>query len=162
MSAVGSRRRAFTLVEIMIVVAIIGLLASLAIPSFLSARERARQNRANSDLRVLSEAVDMLHLDTGLWPGGINAGIARSGNDNETWDLSAPEAGLLANDGRFPNWQGPYVKRIESDPWGSNYFFDQDYDVNGTNVAVVGSFGKNGVGPNSYDADDIYVRVDQY
>ena len=46
------------------------------------------------------------------------------------------------------------------DPWGSDYFFDPDYRINGVMWPVVGSFGPNRVGPNQYDSDDIYYIVD--
>ena len=50
--------RAFTLVEIMIVVAIIALLASLAVPSFLRARKRSQATSALEDLRLIDAAID--------------------------------------------------------------------------------------------------------
>jgi len=54
------------------------------------------------------------------------------------------------------------MKSIPQDPWGNNYFFDTDYDVNGVGTrAVVGSYGPNGVGNNLYDSDDIYYVVNR-
>lgn len=54
----SSRRHAFTLVEIMIVVAIIALLASIAVPNFLRSRKRSQAVRILEDLRVLDSATD--------------------------------------------------------------------------------------------------------
>ena len=59
------RKAGFTLVEIMIVVAIIGLLAAIAIPSFLKARESARRNACINNLRQLDGAKDQYALEYG-------------------------------------------------------------------------------------------------
>jgi len=56
-------RRGFTLVEIMIVVAIIALLASIAVPGFLRARKRSQASRIINDLRLIDGAVDMYAIE---------------------------------------------------------------------------------------------------
>src|SRR5678816_862287 len=66
------RRGGFTLVEIMIVVAIIALLASIAVPGFLRARKRAQASRIVNDLRHLDAAIDQYALETSK-PGGYIA-----------------------------------------------------------------------------------------
>ena len=68
-------------------------------------------------------------------------------------------AGIVASDGRFVKWRGPYMKGVPKDPWDQNYFFDPDYTVKGSNRVVVGSFGPNRVGPNVYDGDDVIVLL---
>lgn len=60
----SARRRGFTLVEIMIVVAIIALLASIAVPGFLRARKRAQASRILNDLRLIDSAVDQYAIET--------------------------------------------------------------------------------------------------
>jgi len=59
-----SKKHAFTLVEIMIVVAIISLLAAIAVPNFLRARKRSQATRCLEDLRVLDNAVDQYAIET--------------------------------------------------------------------------------------------------
>jgi len=152
-----STRQGFTLVEIMIVVGIIGLLSAIAIPSFQKARDVARINAAKNDVRLISAAIDMLAFHTAQWPGGLVAGDPAN---PEVWDLSPGSAGITANDGTFTRWQGPYMDTMPADPWGNNYFFDPDYNISGTDYAVVGSFGPNGVGQNVYDSDNIYVKME--
>jgi prepilin-type N-terminal cleavage/methylation domain-containing protein len=65
------RYGAFTLVEIMIVVAIIALLAAIAVPGFLRARKRTQATRILEDLRLLDAAVDQYALNNNK-PAGIN------------------------------------------------------------------------------------------
>ncbi len=62
-------RGGFTLVEIMIVVAIIALLAAIAVPNFLRARKRSQATRILEDLRMLDHAVDQYAIDTGKTSG---------------------------------------------------------------------------------------------
>ena len=57
------RRGGFTLVEIMIVVAIIALLAAIAVPGFLRARKRSQASRIMNDLRLISAAVDQYAIE---------------------------------------------------------------------------------------------------
>ncbi len=64
-----SNRRGFTLVEIMIVVAIIALLASIAVPGFLRARKRAQASRVVNDLRLIDSAVDQYAIETNKMGG---------------------------------------------------------------------------------------------
>jgi prepilin-type N-terminal cleavage/methylation domain-containing protein len=59
------KRKGFTLVEIMIVVAIIGLLAAIAIPNFIKARERAETNVCIANLRQIQGAVQVWAIDSG-------------------------------------------------------------------------------------------------
>ncbi len=60
----NKRRGGFTLVEIMIVVAIIALLAAIAVPGFLRARKRSQARRIINDLRLIDSAVDQYAIET--------------------------------------------------------------------------------------------------
>src|SRR5215213_8240400 len=59
----NSRRGGFTLVEIMIVVAIIALLAAIAVPNFLRARKRSQATRILEDLRMIDSAIDQYAIE---------------------------------------------------------------------------------------------------
>ena len=65
----NSRRGGFTLVEIMIVVAIIALLAAIAVPNFLRARKRSQATRVLEDLRMIDSAIDQYAIENGKKTG---------------------------------------------------------------------------------------------
>jgi prepilin-type N-terminal cleavage/methylation domain-containing protein len=71
----GSKLAAFTLVEIMIVVAIISLLAVIAVPGFVRARKRTQASRIVNDLRMVDSAVHQYAIETNR-PGGYAVGTA--------------------------------------------------------------------------------------
>ena len=64
LKAINKRRGGFTLVEIMIVVAIIALLAAIAVPGFLRARKRSQASRILNDLRMIDSAIDQYAIET--------------------------------------------------------------------------------------------------
>jgi prepilin-type N-terminal cleavage/methylation domain-containing protein len=64
LKAINKRRGGFTLVEIMIVVAIIALLAAIAVPGFLRARKRSQASKILNDLRMIDSAIDQYAIET--------------------------------------------------------------------------------------------------
>lgn len=70
----GRARRAFTLIELLIVVAIIGILAAIAVPNFLNAQLRAKVARVKSDMKGLSTAIESYYIDHNHhpWFNGYN------------------------------------------------------------------------------------------
>ena len=73
MKRLPSSRNAFTLVEIMIVVAIIALLAAIAVPGFLRARKRSQASRILNDLRMIDSAIDQYAIETSRTTGAAVA-----------------------------------------------------------------------------------------
>src|SRR5438270_3715558 len=71
LNAINKRRGGFTLVEIMIVVAIIALLAAIAVPGFLRARKRSQASRILNDLRMIDSAVDQYAIETNRKTGDV-------------------------------------------------------------------------------------------
>ena len=74
-----TRRGGFTLVEIMIVVAIIALLAAIAVPGFLRARKRSQASKIINDLRLIDSAVDQYAIENAKKSGDA---VAVSGVDS--------------------------------------------------------------------------------
>jgi prepilin-type N-terminal cleavage/methylation domain-containing protein len=73
LSKLNKRRGGFTLVEIMIVVAIIALLAAIAVPGFLRARKRSQATKILNDLRMIDAAVDQYAIETNRGTGSTVA-----------------------------------------------------------------------------------------
>ena len=161
LTLIRKKSRGFTLMELMVAIAIVGVLSAIAIPNYLKYRQKGLIGRATGDLKTIQRKIQDLGHDTGLWPNKRPAGShVTMGAGGEVMDLSDPNAGLTANGGgAFSDWQGPYFTGPFKDPWGHNYFFDGDYNLNGRIVPVVGSFGPNGCCKNAYDDDDIILII---
>ena len=71
LNKLNKRRGGFTLVEIMIVVAIIALLAAIAVPGFLRARKRSQASRIINDLRLIDSAVDQYAIENNKATGAV-------------------------------------------------------------------------------------------
>ena len=152
-----NKKSAFTLVEIMVVIGCLSLLAALGSVAVQKSIRNARVKQAGAELEILATAVLQLAWDTGRMP---NKALRTNQGSVEIWNISPDAAGLTGNDGSYSNWKGPYYEGTALDPWGKPYFYDPDYRVNGVMRPVIGSFGPNGTGRNRYDADDIYVLLD--
>ncbi len=164
-------QQGFTLVELLMVIGIISLLATMTIGAVKYAQQQAAVGRAENDIAAIHKAMGQLMVDTAEWPGHQTPEEVDTGGGNEVWDMAADEAGILNDDsGAFNNWAGPYMPRVPTDPWGNSYFLDTDYSVTADgqpcdggsgchNEPVLGSFGPNGAGQNAYDSDDIILIV---
>lgn len=145
-----------TLLELIVNITIISLLAAIAIPAYVTFRDKARIAQAKSDLHNIQLAIEQLANDTAQWPGPRPVGVVTK---TAVWDLSANAGGLVKASKSFTNWRGPYMKSVPKDPWGNNYFLDDSYIISGTKYAVIGSFGPNGCCKNKPDSDDIVVTL---
>ena len=93
-----SRRSGFTLVEIMIVVAIIALLAAIAVPGFLRARKRSQASRIINDLRLIDSAVDQYSIETSKKSGDSVAVTDWTNYLKKDTNLFATGKDILGND----------------------------------------------------------------
>ncbi len=160
------KQRGFTLMELMICIAIIGILASIAIPSYISYRKRAMIAEAISELKHLEKVIIMMALDTNCYPSGDPVEDFEAGGPELYLD-DDPEYGLVGADGDILDcmdvtggyWAGPYMGKMPKDPWGNYYWFDADWHNNedGWDYVAIGSNGPDGVGLNDYDDPDNIV-----
>lgn len=100
--------RGFTLLEMMVIIIILGLLASLTIPSVMSNKNRADQQKALSDIAAIENALDMYKLDNGYYPTesqGVNSLVTKP--------IELPIPRIYPKNG--------YIRRLPSDPWGRSY-----------------------------------------
>jgi type II secretory pathway pseudopilin PulG len=139
----------------MIVIAIIGIHATIALIAITSYATKAKVAETTADIDMIYKAIVLLETDTGEWPGDQKIGEINKGSGNEVWDLSVGAAGLASNDNNFPGWEGPYLPSVPKDPWGNDYFLDTDCAIKNVDHIVLGSFGPDGVGQNLYDDDDV-------
>lgn len=103
-----SKQQGFTLLEIMVVIVILGLLASLTIPSLMGNKEKADRQKATSDIVALENALDMYKLDNGRYPTSEQGLVSLVAKPERT-----PKPRNYPEDG--------YIRRLPQDPWGNEY-----------------------------------------
>ena len=133
----GARDEGFTLLEIMIVVFIVGLLATLVAPRLMGRTDEARRAKATADLATIAQALDLYRLDSGAYPTtpqGLAALVVRP---------TAPPVP--------PRWRdGGYVDQVPPDPWGNGYVYVATRDR-----FVLKSLGADGVEGGEGNAADV-------
>jgi len=117
--------RGFTLIELMVVVVILGILATIMMPKILDRPEQARRMKAKVQIRSMQSALALFKTDTGEFP------VTQEGLEV-----------LVVNPG-IEGWKGSYIEgnKVPLDPWGNPYVYvcpgiHDDYDLQ--------SFGKEG------------------
>jgi len=127
---------AFTLIELMIVVVILGILATIVMPRILNRPEQARRAKAKIDIRNIQSALALFKTDTGRFPStsqGLQALVSDPGIRGYN-----PDA---------------YLDKVPLDPWGNNYIYispgihSRDYDLE--------SYGKDGEDGGTGDDADV-------
>lgn len=133
----GARRTGgFTLLELLVVVAIIGLLAGYVAPKYFSQIGKSEVTAARAQIDALEKALDQYRLDTGRYPAtelGLAALITRPPNE--------------------PKWNGPYLRKaVPADPWGRPYAYK--FPGERAEYELI-SYGKDGVPGGTGEAADL-------
>ena len=132
------RRAGFTLMEILLVLAILVVLGSLVTFGYVTIQRNAMMDSAKTQIRMFEQAVDMYRLDVGKYPSG---------------DQGLQALRLQPPDAPVNKWRGPYIQvEIPTDPWGNPYQYQEITDsLNQPSFEVMsnGPDGANGT------ADDI-------
>lgn len=122
-------QRGFTLIEIMVVVVILGILATLVIPRIISRPDEARVVKAKQDILAIESALDLYKLDNGSYPTtdqGLQALVKKPTSD------PIPT-----------NWR-PYLKRLPIDPWQRPYQYLSPGQKGTIDVFTYGADGQPG------------------
>ena len=115
-----AKREAFTLIEVLLVVVIIGILVAVVMPKLTGRVGQSQTAAAKASIENISLALDMYEVDNGSYPSSLQS---------------------LLTKGSELNWRGPYLKKgeIPLDPWGKEFSYslkDNGYEIK--------SYGPNG------------------
>ncbi len=113
-------RRAFTLVEMLLVLVILATLAAIVYPKLAGRSEQARTTAAATQISSFSTALDAFEVDNGYYPKG-KAGLMD----------------LVQQPRDAQNWRGPYLKDLPKDPWGNDYSYECPGRMNPTSYDLV-------------------------
>lgn len=136
MNSDAHKQRGFTLLEMMVVLVILGILASLVVPSLMGNKDKADHQKAVSDIVALENALDMYKLDNYRYPltaQGLKALVEK------------PTASPIPEN---YNAKG-YIKRLPQDPWGNEYLLVSPVEHGDYDILSAGQDGEPGT------ADDI-------
>jgi general secretion pathway protein G len=131
--------KAFTMIEVMLVVIIIGILVAMVVPNLSGRGEQARIAAARADIEAnITAALDLYELDNGKYPTteqGLSALISEPASESI-------------------NWSGPYLKKkvVPKDPWGKEYI----YQSPGTHNKD--EFDLSSQGPDGIESEDDIVN----
>lgn len=120
----------FTLVELMVVIVIIGLLATVVAINVLPSQDRAMVEKAKADIAVLEQAVESYRLDNFTFPptaAGLQALIAAPGG---------------VDPARYR--EGGYIRRLPEDPWGNAYQYAAPGEHSAFDIYSFGADGRKG------------------
>ena len=127
----NNKQKGFTLLEIMVVIVILGVLASMIVPNLMSNKDKADKQKVVSDVIALENALDMYKLDNGSYPSteqGLEALVSEPSG--------SPEPRNYQEDG--------YIKRLPQDPWGNDYILNNPGEHGKIDILSVGQDGEEG------------------
>ncbi len=103
-----SKVKGFTLLEVMVVIVILGILASMVVPNLMGSQERANMQKAISDVTALETSLSLYKMDNYDYP-----------STEQGLDALVEQTDIEPEPRRFP--EGGYIKRLPKDPWGNDY-----------------------------------------
>jgi len=121
-----SRKRGFTLLELLVVLAILGLIATFAAPRVLKWLSGAKSDAARIQIEALGTGLDLYRLEVGSYPPTLE--------------------GLVTNPSGADRWNGPYLKKtvVPKDPWGREYVYRKPGENGPYDLVSLGADGTEG------------------
>ncbi|MDF1646268.1 MAG: type II secretion system major pseudopilin GspG [Legionellaceae bacterium] len=123
------QQRGFSLIEIMVVVIILGILASLVVPKIMSRPDDARAVKAKHDLLGIQNALELYRLDNGFYP---------------TTDQGLPALVKKPTTRPAPQHWKAYLKSLPKDPWGRDYLYLNPGQHGEIDIFTLGANGQAG------------------
>ncbi len=117
MNSRRKKQEGFTLIEIMVVILILGLLATLVVQSLRGATDKAKRTKAMADIAELKTALDRYYIDMGSYPTS-DQGLAALVNPGGQGGTQVSSSG-----GSAGGSDDSYIQRIPNDPWGNPYVY---------------------------------------
>ena len=121
----------FTLLELMVVIVILGLLATVVMVNVLPSQDRAMKEKARADISVLEQSIEGYRLDNFAFPT----------NEQGLQALVNPPAGMTRPD-RYRD--GGYIRRLPQDPWGNPYQYAVPGEKGRFDIYSFGADGRKG------------------
>ncbi len=124
-----NRQSGFSLIEIMVVVVILGILASIVVPKIISRPDEARVVKAKQDVLAIQSALELYKLDNGVYPSTDQGLIAL---------VEKPNTNPTPRD-----WK-QYLKSLPKDPWGRDYLCLNPGEHGEIDIFTLGAEGQPG------------------
>ncbi len=137
--------KGFTLVEVVVTLAVVAILSAIMIPLISNNIKSARVTKAGADAKSIMDAIVKFRHDLARWPVYNNSGVYHNllygeGIRNSSWESANPKLSLHfslvvrptfynpgpSRDGT-PAWNGPYIAKVKQDSWGNAYLVNSQF-----------------------------------
>jgi len=140
MKRMKRKQKAFTLVELLVVILIISMLAAFVAPRMFKGLGKAKRDIAKAKMAIIENALGRFYIDCGRYPD----------------DSEGLEALIIASADLEEKWNGPYLKQSELlDPWENPYIYVAEGEINPGSFDLI-SFGADSMEGGEGDNEDVF------